>query len=71
MGEAVTVITAKCPSCRVDTLDVQVGRKSTTRTTSCRLCGNRYEYSCWVLTTGPGGTFHQVDLFPVVERRAV
>jgi len=55
-------ITAKCPTCNTNTLDVQVGRKSTVRTVRCPLCGNVFGYSAWTVREGNGVTVDQVDL---------
>jgi hypothetical protein len=58
------ILTAKCPFCKTNTLDVTVGRKSTVRTVRCPLCHRNFEYSCWVRKRAGRATFHQVDLVP-------
>ncbi len=64
-----TLLTAQCPKCKVNTLDVQVGRKSTCRLTHCRLCDSYYDYSAWVIKTTPGATFTEVELHEREVRR--
>jgi transcription elongation factor Elf1 len=63
-----TFLVATCPTCKVDCLDVQVGRKSTARTTTCRLCGQRFTYSAWVIKSEADRTFTKIELFPFEER---
>jgi hypothetical protein len=59
------IITVNCPACKVQTLDVRVGRKSTTRDVRCPLCGRVYDYSAWVVRDSNGVRIEQVD---TVER---
>ena len=60
------IVTVNCPACRVQTLDVQVGRKSTVRDVQCPLCHRVYDYSAWVVRDAHGVRVEQVD---TVERQ--
>jgi len=57
------IITVNCPACRVQTLDVQVGRKDTARVATCPLCKRVYDYSAWVVRDANGVRLEQVDTF--------
>jgi hypothetical protein len=43
-------------------MPVVVGKETTVRVTFCATCDTEYQYSCWVIATRNGMTFHKVEL---------
>jgi hypothetical protein len=68
-AKAPRIITVNCPACRVQTLDVKVGRKDTVRLATCPLCRRRYDYSAWVVRDANGVRVEQVDTIERVSKR--
>lgn len=60
-----TWLTTDCPTCKGRSLDVQIGRKTSTKEARCGLCRAAFTYSAWVISKTPERTVHQIDLFPV------
>ena len=56
-----------CP-CGMAQIPVRVtGKSGVARTKRCRVCGVRYDYSCWKIAERGARTFHKLEAFPVRE----